>query len=172
MVFGLVGLGKNKQTNISFKEKLTLCLLHQCRPLHTCRKRWRKVRSVCKHSADFPRVQSWRSNPDIRTIFLYLALLTAWETELWYLCLMFSLVGGVIVADHLRQDPLLVSVRGLHPRRHLVALLGHVVAAGWSRSAQRRRADGEKHSSAASQEHISCFYKSYVLVFECIRHTS
>lgn len=53
-----------------------------------------------------------------------------------------SLVGGVVVADHLGQDPLLVPVHGLHPRRHLVALFGHVVAAGWGRPAQRRGAGG------------------------------
>lgn len=55
-----------------------------------------------------------------------------------------SLVGGVVVADHLSQDPLLVSVHGLHPRGHLVALFGHVVAAGRSRPAQRRGADGKR----------------------------
>lgn len=53
-----------------------------------------------------------------------------------------SLVGGVVVVHHLRQDPLLVSVHGLHPRRHLVALLGHVVAAGRDGAAQRGRAVG------------------------------
>lgn len=53
-----------------------------------------------------------------------------------------SLVGGVAVADHLRQDPLLVPVHHLHPRRHLVALLGHVVAAGRDGAAQGRGAAG------------------------------
>lgn len=56
---------------------------------------------------------------------------------------LFLLVGGVVVADHLCQNPLLVSVHSFHPRRHLVALLGHVVAAGWSRSTQRRGAEGD-----------------------------
>lgn len=54
-----------------------------------------------------------------------------------------SLVGGVVVADHLRQDPLLVSVHRLHPRRHLVPLLGHVVAAGRRGPAQRRGAENQ-----------------------------
>lgn len=52
----------------------------------------------------------------------------------------FLLVGGMVVADHLSQDPLLVALHALHPRRHLVSLFGHVVAARRGRPAQRRRA--------------------------------
>lgn len=62
-----------------------------------------------------------------------------------------SLVGGVVVADHLGQDPLLVSVHGLHPRRHLVALFGHVIAAGRGRPAQRGRADTERSNEVSAQ---------------------
>lgn len=53
-----------------------------------------------------------------------------------------SLVGGVVVADHLRQDPLFVSVHSFDPSRHLVTLLGHIVTAGWGRSTQRGGAGG------------------------------
>lgn len=69
-------------------------------------------------------------------------------------CVMFSLVGGVVVADHLSQDPLLVSVHGLHPRRHLVALFGHVVAAGRRRPAQRRRADTENDEEEKEEKYF------------------
>lgn len=52
----------------------------------------------------------------------------------------FLLVGGMVVADHLSQDPLLVALHALHPRRHLVSLFGYVVTARRGRPAQRRRA--------------------------------
>lgn len=43
-----------------------------------------------------------------------------------------SLVGGMAVTDHLRQDPLLIPIHGLYPGGHLVSGLGHVVPRGWN----------------------------------------
>lgn len=119
---------------------LTLFLLRRCRPLHICRERRRMVTSVWKHL-----------------------------TVNWSISHLDSLVGGVVVADHLRQDPLLVSVHRLHPRCHFVALFGHVVAAGRSRPAQRRRADGRQSTEWHTQNKHLTFISDFSW---CVRDRS
>lgn len=48
-----------------------------------------------------------------------------------------SLVRGVAVADHLRQDPLLVPIHSLDPGSHFVSRFGHVVPRGGNGPTER-----------------------------------